>query len=92
MSHWILDWITHGPDMPLYPGGPRFGLGLWNSVAGTMSVEIAMFATGVWLYVRATRARDPVGQYAFLAYVVLLLVPMLSTASAARIDNAGSLP
>jgi hypothetical protein len=35
MSHWVLDWITHRPDMPIYPGGQRFGLGLWNSVAGT---------------------------------------------------------
>ena len=31
VSHWILDWVTHRPDMPLYPGGgPRFGLGLWE--------------------------------------------------------------
>src|SRR5215469_8302001 len=21
VSHWLLDWITHRPDMPLYPGG-----------------------------------------------------------------------
>jgi hypothetical protein len=21
VSHWVLDWITHRPDMPLYPGG-----------------------------------------------------------------------
>jgi hypothetical protein len=33
--------------MPVYPGGPRFGLGLWNSVAGTMAVELAMFAVGL---------------------------------------------
>ena len=40
VSHWVLDWITHRPDMPLYPGGgPRFGLGLWNSIAGTMVVK-----------------------------------------------------
>jgi hypothetical protein len=31
VSHWVLDWITHGPDMQLYPGGARFGLALWNS-------------------------------------------------------------
>lgn len=74
MSHWVLDWVTHRPDMPLYPGGgPRLGLGLWNSIAGTMVVEIAMFAVGVWLYVSNTRARDRIGQYAFAAYVVLLL-------------------
>lgn len=47
VTHWILDWITHRPDMPLYPGSPRFGLGLWNSVAGTLVVELCMFALGV---------------------------------------------
>jgi LexA-binding, inner membrane-associated putative hydrolase len=74
VSHWILDWITHRPDMPLYPGGPRLGLGLWNSIVGTMVVEIAMFAVGIWLYVLTTRARDRIGRYAFAAYVGLLLL------------------
>ena len=74
VSHWVLDWVTHRPDMPLYPGGgPRLGLGLWNSIAGTMIVEIAMLAAGVWLYVHATRARDAIGKYAFIAYEILLL-------------------
>lgn len=26
VSHWVLDWVTHRSDMPLYPGGPKFGL------------------------------------------------------------------
>ncbi len=74
VSHWVLDWITHRPDMPLYPGGARYGLGLWNSIAGTLVVELLMFGVGVWLYARTTRARDRIGQYAFFAYVALLLV------------------
>jgi hypothetical protein len=73
VSHWILDWITHRPDMPLYPGGPRYGLGLWNSIPGTMIVEMSMLVIGVWLYVSATRARDRIGLYAFAAYVTILL-------------------
>ncbi len=73
VSHWVLDWITHRPDMPLYPGGPRYGLGLWNSIPGTLAVELLMFAVGVWMYVSVTRARDRIGRYAFAAYVVLLL-------------------
>jgi membrane-bound metal-dependent hydrolase YbcI (DUF457 family) len=77
-SHWVLDWITHAPDMPLYPGGPRVGLALWNSIPGTMAVELLMFAAGVLLYVRATRARDRIGRYAFLAYVLLLLFAYVS--------------
>lgn len=74
LSHWFLDWITHRPDMPLYPGGPRYGLGLWNSIVGTLVVEIAMFAAGIWLYLRTTRSKDRIGRYAFLAFVLLLLV------------------
>jgi membrane-bound metal-dependent hydrolase YbcI (DUF457 family) len=77
LSHWLLDWITHGADMPLYPGGPKFGIGLWNSVAGTLAVELAMFAIGVGLYVSSTRARDRIGRYSFLAYIALLLASYL---------------
>src|SRR5262245_52726415 len=22
VSHWVLDWVSHRPDMPLWPGGP----------------------------------------------------------------------
>ena len=73
VSHWVLDWITHRPDMPIYPGGLRVGLGLWNSIPATMMVEIVMFAIGIWLYAQATRPRDRIGRYAFVAYVVLLL-------------------
>src|SRR5690349_8380809 len=30
-SHWMLDVVVHRPDLPLWPGGPKVGLGLWNS-------------------------------------------------------------
>ena len=67
VSHWVLDWITHAPDMPLYPGGPKLGLALWNSVPGTMVVETLMFVVGLFLYARGTRARDRVGKWAFVS-------------------------
>lgn len=83
VSHWVLDVIAHRPDMPLYPGGPTIGLGLWNSLWGTVVVELGMYAAGVWIYWRATRGRDGVGRWAsallaiFLPciYVVNLLGP-----------------
>ncbi len=73
VSHWVLDWITHRPDMPLYPGSAKVGLGLWNSVPGTVAVELTMFIAGVWVYVRATRARDRIGSRAFAAFVGFLI-------------------
>ncbi|MEO8192218.1 MAG: metal-dependent hydrolase [Gemmatimonadales bacterium] len=73
VSHWVLDWITHKPDMPLWPGGPKYGLGLWNYPTATMAVEIGMFIAGVFLYVSVTRARDKIGSIGFWALVLLLL-------------------
>ena len=72
VSHWVLDWISHRPDMPLYPGGPKVGLGLWNSVAGTVAVEAAIFIVGVALYLQVTRARDRIGHWALWSLVALL--------------------
>jgi membrane-bound metal-dependent hydrolase YbcI (DUF457 family) len=62
VSHWVLDFATHRPDMPLWPGGgPLLGLGLWKSTPATLAVEIAMYAAGVALYATATRAKDRTG-------------------------------
>jgi len=79
-SHWVLDFVTHRPDMPLFPGSARFvGLGLWNSRGGTIAVETTMFAIGVWLYVRCTRARNRVGAVALAALVALLSLMYVAT-------------
>ena len=64
--------MTQRPDMPLFPGGPRLGPGLWNSVPWTLAVELAMFATGTWIYVGITRAKDAVGRWGLLHPCVLL--------------------
>jgi hypothetical protein len=74
VSHWVLDVVTHRPDMPLYPGGPKLGLGLWNSVPGTMAVELTMYAAGLWVYFGTTRARDKTGRWALLSLAVFLTV------------------
>jgi hypothetical protein len=73
VSHWVLDWISHRPDMPLYPGGSKVGLGLWNSVAGTVAVEGVIFLVGVALYLRTTRAKDRIGHWALWSLVFLLV-------------------
>jgi hypothetical protein len=75
LSHWVLDFISHRPDLPLIPGmETRVGLGLWNSFAASVMVETALFAVGAFLYLRATKARDRVGKYALWAFLLLLVV------------------
>jgi membrane-bound metal-dependent hydrolase YbcI (DUF457 family) len=74
-SHWILDFVTHRPDMPLYPGGSLLvGLGLWNSLPGTLVVETAMFVAGVAIYSRTTRARNRAGALSWWSLVGFLAV------------------
>ena len=71
-THWVLDFIAHRPDMPIYPGGAKYGLGMWQSVPLTISVEYVLFAAGIALYFHATRAKDTTGKLALWSLVGLL--------------------
>jgi hypothetical protein len=75
VSHWLLDFASHRPDLPLaFGSSPKLGLGLWGSLPATVAVELALLAAGVVFYLRATVARDRTGEWAFWGLVVFLLV------------------
>jgi len=82
LSHWILDFIVHVPDLPLWPGGPRVGLGLWNYRAATIAIESAMFLGGLWIYATMTRPKNRVGKAALWAYAIVLAVLYATDAGA----------
>ena len=82
ISHWVLDWVTHVPDLPLFPGGAKFGLGLWLHPLPTMIIEIAMLLAGVMMYVRATRSLDRTGSVALWVLVAALLAGYLAASNA----------
>ncbi len=71
LSHWVLDVITHRPDLPLWPAGPMVGFGLWNSVPGTILVEASLLGAGLWAYLSTSTARDGVGRWSLIALVGL---------------------
>lgn len=74
LSHWVLDVITHRPDLPLYPGSAMLtGFGLWNSLSGTLLVEGGLFVLGVMFYLKATKARDRIGVYGFWGLMLFLV-------------------
>src|SRR5205809_552038 len=75
VSHWVLDAVVHRPDLPLtLSGSTRVGLGLWNSVPGTLAVEIVMCVVGLAIYLRATgnHARHDWGVWIFALFLVAL--------------------
>ena len=48
-SHWILDLVTHGHDLPLWGDQDKVGLGLWNHAGAAAAAEIAVLLGGIWL-------------------------------------------
>ena len=80
LSHWVLDFIVHRPDLQLRPGGAaRVGLGLWNSWTATIAAEVFCFGAGLWIYLSCTRARDNAGRYGFWALTAFLFLGWLSS-------------
>ncbi|MCB1201740.1 MAG: metal-dependent hydrolase [Leptospiraceae bacterium] len=73
-SHWVLDYITHRPDMPVLLSGPKVGLGLWNSFAGTMIVETGMFIIGIWCYLSVIRFSSKAAKISFWVLMTFLFV------------------
>ena len=57
-SHWLLDFIAHRPDMPLYGNYHKVGLGLWNSVAARCWPKAACSVAG-FSYTYARQSLKP---------------------------------
>lgn len=78
-SHWILDFLTHRPDMPITLNDATLvGLGLWNYPFLAVSLELLLFALGIWIYVRQTRALDKAGRYGLWGLGIFLLTVYLA--------------
>ncbi len=74
-SHWILDLITHVPDLPLWSDNSmKLGLGLWNNAAASFTLEAIFLVGSLWLYLQATRASTKLGKYGIGVFVLLLIL------------------
>ena len=74
LSHWLLDFVTHRPDLGLVGDSNKVGLGLWNHPTIAMPLELALVALGFLLYARSTRPRSPSGHWSLWAFAAVLLV------------------
>jgi membrane-bound metal-dependent hydrolase YbcI (DUF457 family) len=70
VSHWLLDFVTHRPDLPIWPwSNGVYGLGLWQSVAATLVVEGLLWIAAIALFLKARKLRGVRGQIAFWSFV-----------------------
>ena len=58
-SHWILDWVTHRPDLPLAAGVaiPDRAVAL-SSIPATVAIEGPALLAAAWWYERAAEPLD----------------------------------
>ena len=81
LSHWLLDYLVHRPDLELWPGGERVGLGLWNYPVPEQAVEMGLLAIcgAAWVASRKSLGRFAWPAIGFVAFLVVLqIVAMLS--------------
>jgi hypothetical protein len=78
-THWLLDFIAHRPDLPIYPGSTKYGLGMWNSVPLTILAEYLVFVAGIAIYIGVTRAKDRTGNLSLWSLLALLSVIYLGS-------------
>lgn len=75
LSHWVLDVLTHRPDMPItLTGSSHIGFGLWNFPLVAVPLELLLFGVGIWLYIRHTKPSNRQGSIGLWTLILFLLV------------------
>lgn len=71
LSHWLLDWLVHVPDLTLDGNPPKLGLGLWDMPWVAVPLELGMTIGAFVFFMR--RTRGPMGPPLVLIGVMLVL-------------------
>lgn len=88
-SHWALDFLVHRPDLELWFGGEKVGLGWWNYPVPEQALEIGLIAVAgaAWAASRKQIGRTAWPALGFIAFLAALqIVAMLQP------QPAGPLP
>ena len=75
-SHWLLDFLVHRPDLELWIGGDKVGLGLWNYPVPEQALEMGLLAVcgAAWAASRKAEGRTAWPALVFIGFLVALQV------------------
>jgi membrane-bound metal-dependent hydrolase YbcI (DUF457 family) len=73
VSHWILDFIAHPRDLPLYDNTMKVGLGMWNYRGPEFALEIALLGVGIIIYL-ARNVMPVIRRKAVVLFGVFLVI------------------
>ena len=72
-SHWVLDFLVHRRDLPLYDDAAKVGLGIWNYPIIALCLEALLLFGGMIMYLRRTRPLSTVGRLGPPVFGVVML-------------------
>jgi len=86
LSHWVIDWLVHTPDLSILFGCCKVGLGLWSYPYLSFALEIILVLAG-WLILGY---RNPVS-FLLLLLLVAGFTGMIFVAEPEAVKNNASL-
>lgn len=86
-SHWLLDFLVHRPDLELWFGGEKVGLGWWNWPVPETILEMGLLAAAgaLWGW---QRAREGLSVWPAAAFLLVLT----GVQAASKLTPAGGDP
>ena len=73
-SHWLLDFLSHRPDLPVYGDTMKIGLGLWNYPTLAVIVEVGIFLIGAVWYAIAVKGFNRAATWVFWGFVAIAIL------------------
>ena len=70
-SHWILDFLSHRPDLPVFGDSMKIGLGLWNYPTLALIIEVGIFLVGAIWYAIAVGGFKKYGTWLFWLFIIV---------------------
>ena len=90
LSHWGLDFLVHRPDLELWFGGTKVGLGWWNHPVPEQALEMGLLAMGAaaWGWRRGLQGLNG---WAAPLFVALLLGAQIAAMLTPPVDDAAQM-
>lgn len=80
LSHFLLDVLVHRADLPLLGGDSyKIGLGLWNYIFASSLIELLIFLSGLWMYLKSTKGATFIGKYGMIIFSAFVTIVWMST-------------
>ena len=73
-SHFILDFLSHVPDLPLVGNSFKIGFGLNSNIWVELSVEVLIAAIGLVVYWRSAAGTSRAARFGLIALMAFLAV------------------